>query len=274
MGVLLNEKRLKKFKTPVIHFPIPSHFNSNYETLVAADSFSYGLGAVLVQRIDGKLKSISYTSRSLTATEQRYAQIEKQALSIIWACECFCNYLIGLLFTIQTDHKPLTALFGNKKPDELSPRIQQFCRRLMCFKVMSCFKVMYGSGKLLSAADTLSRSSVCCVESFDNNLLGEVENYVDYVIAYLPASNNLLKKFRNKVLSDHECSKVINFCQNGWLSQARVGHNLQQYFVPKSSGRYSNLGARGKNFQKLMLSEKKRGLILACIFFSQNQGVL
>ena len=32
------------------------------------------------------------------------------------------------------------------------------------------------------------------------------------------------------------------------------------------SGAYSNLGARGKNFQKLMLSEKKRGLILACIF--------
>ena len=41
-----------------------------------------------------------------------------------------------------------------------------------------------------------------------------------------------------------------------------------------ASGGYSNLGARGKNFQKLMLSEKKTGLIWACIFFSQNQGVL
>ena len=41
-----------------------------------------------------------------------------------------------------------------------------------------------------------------------------------------------------------------------------------------SSGGYSNLGARGKNFQKFMLSEKKRGLIWAWIFFSQNQSVL
>ena len=41
-----------------------------------------------------------------------------------------------------------------------------------------------------------------------------------------------------------------------------------------ASGGYSNLGARGKNFQKLMLSEKKRGLILACIFFSKTHGVL
>ena len=45
----------------------------------------------------------------------------------------------------------------------------------------------------------------------------------------------------------------------------------QKYIVP--SGGYSNLGARGKTFQKLMLLRKKRGLILACIFFSETHGV-
>ena len=45
-------------------------------------------------------------------------------------------------------------------------------------------------------------------------------------------------------------------------------------FWLSTSGGYSNLGARGKNFQKLMLSEKKKGLIWACIFFTQNQSVL
>ena len=40
------------------------------------------------------------------------------------------------------------------------------------------------------------------------------------------------------------------------------------------SNGYSNLGVRGKNFQKLMLSEKKKDLILACIFFSETRGVL
>ena len=61
---------------------------------------------------------------------------------------------------------------------------------------------MYVSEKLLSTADTLSRTSVCCVESFDNNLLYEVENHVDHVIAYLPTSNNLLQKIINVLLSD------------------------------------------------------------------------
>ena len=54
-----------------------------------------------------------------------------------------------------------------------------------------------------------------------------------------------------------------------------ISIKLRQWFptaVP--SGGYSNLGARGKNFQKLMLSEKKRGLILACMFFCETHGVL
>ena len=47
-----------------------------------------------------------------------------------------------------------------------------------------------------------------------------------------------------------------------------------EHATHQSSGGYSNLGARGKYFQKFMLSEKKRGLIWAWIFFSQNQCVL
>ena len=65
-------------------------------------------------------------SRSLTATVLRYTQTEKEAFAITWTCERFRNYLIGFMFAVQTDQKPLTTLFGNKNLDELSPRIHRF----------------------------------------------------------------------------------------------------------------------------------------------------
>lgn len=56
-------------------------FEPERETKVYADASSYGLGAVLRQKQnDGSWKPVAYISRSMTATEQHYAQIEKEHL--------------------------------------------------------------------------------------------------------------------------------------------------------------------------------------------------
>ena len=73
-----------------------------------------GLGAVLLQvQDDGTKKPIAYASRSMTSSEQRYAQIDEEAPENTWACEKFADFVLGKEFLIETDDKPLLPLLGS-----------------------------------------------------------------------------------------------------------------------------------------------------------------
>ena len=95
--------------------PVLALFDPLRSTTVSADASSFGLGAVLLQKQDdGEKRPVTYASRSMTPTEQHYAQIDKEALAITWACDRFADYLIGLQFHVETDHKPLVPLLSVK----------------------------------------------------------------------------------------------------------------------------------------------------------------
>ena len=129
-----------------------AHFDPKLKTRVVADASPVGLGAILLQYFEGKPRVISFASKSLTDTEKRYAQTEKEALALVWAVERFQIYLLGIHFELETDHKPLEAIFSPRSSPCL--RIERWVLRLQAFS----YDVIYRKGKS-NIADPLSRLS-------------------------------------------------------------------------------------------------------------------
>ena len=59
-----------------------------------------------------RLQVISYLSRSLNTTEQSYSQLERECLSIVYACRRQRVYLFGRKFKIYSDNKALVNLLS------------------------------------------------------------------------------------------------------------------------------------------------------------------
>ena len=168
--------------------------------------FILGLGAVLLQKHpDGELRPVAYASRAMSGVEQRYAQIEKEALATTWACERYSNFVIGKTVHTETDHKPLVSLLGQKTLDKLPPRIQRFRMRLMRFR----YGISHVPGKDLITTDTLSRAPV--VESQqpeDKSFQDECQAYVNAVMSALPVTDKRLLEIKQAQADDATCQIV------------------------------------------------------------------
>ena len=116
---------------------------------ISADSSKSGLEAIYEQ--DGH--PVAYASRALSDTQIRYAQIEKELLAIVFACEKFHQFIYGKSVTVETDHKPLVSIF-KKSLNDYPMRFQRMLLRLQHYDL----QVVYKKGNELYVADSLSRA--------------------------------------------------------------------------------------------------------------------
>ena len=85
---------------------------------------------------------MAFASRTLTQSEQNYAQIEREALALVFGVKRFHQYLYGRKFTLLTDHRPLTTILGAKKgiPPIAVARLQRWALQLAAYSYEIEFK--------------------------------------------------------------------------------------------------------------------------------------
>lgn len=211
-----------KIKQILTSEPVLAIYDSNKETFISADSSS-----VLRQRqTDGKLKPISYAFRTLTDCEKRYAQIEKEALALTWACERFQDFITGIRFHLETDHKPLVPIFTTKNLDDLTPRLQRLRMRMMRYD----FEIFYTPGKDLIAADALSRQPLQVKDSNDE-LEDEIMGHVNQIVTHIPASDAKLEQIWTEQIRDPTFCQIASYVRNGWPDCNKLTKSLKPYFA-------------------------------------------
>ena len=100
-------------------------------TSISFQQCSKGLKSI----VEGGERSIGYTSWSLSETENKYSQIEKEDLSLVWWVKKFQIYLEGRHFTLVTNYQPLKYIMdpGKAVPVTAAAKIQRRCLFLGIF---------------------------------------------------------------------------------------------------------------------------------------------
>ena len=127
------------------------YYDRTLPVTVQADNSLRGLGACLIQQHNGKDQPIAFASKSFTDVETRYANIERELLAIVFACQHFNTYLLGRSFIAESDHKPL-EMIAMKNLTNAPPHLQRMLLELQKYNIT----IKYHPGSQMQLADALS----------------------------------------------------------------------------------------------------------------------
>ena len=186
------------------------------------DASQSGLGAAILQ----KGHPVPYASRALTSAEIRYAQIEKELLAIVFACERFDTYIHGKdVVMVETDHKPLETIV-RKSLNSAPQRLQRMLLRLQRYNL----DIRYKRGKELFLADTLSRAFPPDEEV--SEFVHELEE-IDHkaLLQDLTVSGARWRQIESASADDPVLQELRLTIQRGWpLTRGDVSQCLYPYF--------------------------------------------
>ena len=213
-------KAFMEAKQQIASAKVLTHYDPKLPITLAADASAYGIGAVISHRMpDGTERPIAFASRTLTSSEKNYAQLEKEALSLVYGVKKFHQYLYGRKFTLLTDHQPLTTIFNPKKgiPPLTAARLQRWALLLSAY----CYDITYKSSQRHSNADGLSRLPLTVDDSISD------DGVTIFNICQIEALPLMFQDVKRATRRDRTLSQVLSFVKTGWPQQ--VPDDVQPY---------------------------------------------
>ena len=101
------QNAFEAIKQVIITLLVLTYFDKTKKCTIQCDASKKGLGAVLLQ----ESKPVMYVSRALTGMEQRYSNIERELLAIVFALERLNHCTFGRTITVQSNHQPLQSIW-------------------------------------------------------------------------------------------------------------------------------------------------------------------
>ena len=238
-------EHLKKLciSTPILAYP-----DYKLPFVLHTDSSSEGLGAVLYQKQNGKLRVIAYASRSVSKSESHYPAHKLEFLALKWAvCEKFHEYLYGPnMFEVYTDNNPLTYVLSSAKLDACG---QRWVAKLANYN----FTIKYKSGLSNVEADALSRISwpevLADTEDLDVDLNCMDTHVVNAILTGCRSNSSLIESVScsSKIIppelsQDSDSSSNIN-----WMKEQRADPDLTVIIKLIESGQLQKRKLHGKD---------------------------
>lgn len=201
-----HSEAFKQIKTEICSPRVLATFDPSSAVEIQCDASKDTLGFCMLQ----KGRPIHFGSRSMTITEESYAQVEKELLAICFATSKLHNYIYGHgCVTVFTDHLPLVSILSKSMDKILNNRLKRLKLKLINYQ----FSIKYLPGKYMYVADLMSRTGIKTEAQEDLSMKDFIHCLSTNVVKI---NEPRLKEFQDKSLND-DCIKEINtYLHEGW----------------------------------------------------------
>lgn len=215
-----HKKAIDEVKKLVLKANCLAHFDPTKPVILRCDASPNGIGGVLFHKIGNKELPIAYVSRTLNNSEKNYAQIDREALAIVFCVQKFEKYLYGLHFILETDNRALSFIFGGK--NGLSKIAAARVQRYGVFLNLFDFEICHIPASKNTIADGLSRLPLVSEESPERiNFVSEIFSKMNQKVVAEETAKDLVLK------------EVYCKCVAGWpeIKVKKVPPELKTFFL-------------------------------------------